>query len=78
MKKIQWNETELEIIAKHGEVCAAVAQQAMERSGVNFDDIERINNHFEVHTWGSNADRKYRKAAVNKAILKVAMNPMQF
>lgn len=77
-KKIQWTEREREFILEHGEVCIAVAQSAMERSRLNFDDIEDINQHYETHRWGSNADRKYRKSAINKAIQKVAANARDY
>jgi hypothetical protein len=78
MKQIIFTETELIAIREHGETCPAVARQAMERSKLSFDDIEQINDHYEVHTWGSNTDRKYRKAAINKAIQKVAANPLDY
>ena len=78
MNKIRWNDDELEAIRLNGETCAAVAEKAMIRSGLNFDDVERINNHVENHTWGSNADRAYRKRAINKAVAIVARNPMQY
>jgi hypothetical protein len=50
----------------------------MERSKLSFDDIEQINDYYETHIWGSNADRKYRKSAVNKAIAKVAAKPLDY
>ena len=78
MKKIQWTEEELKSIKEHGETCITVARQAMERSQINFDEIEQINDHYESHEWGSNADRKYRKSAINKAIAKVAGNPLAY
>ena len=78
MKTIQFTEDELKTIRQHGETCTAVARAAMERSGINFDDIEQINDHYESHERGSNADRKYRKAAVNRAILIVAANPLKY
>lgn len=78
MKKITFNDEEMAIIKEHGELCAAVARAAMERNKLNFDDIEMINDHFETHEWGSNIDRKYRKAAINKAIHKVAENPFKY
>lgn len=77
-KKIQWTDREREFILEHGEVCIAVARSAMERSRLNFDDIEDINQHYETHRWGSDADRKYRKRAVNKAIQKVAANARDY
>ena len=78
MQIIKWNADELEIIKRQGEVCQAVARVAMERSGINFDHIEQINEHFESHVWGSNTDRKYRKSAINKAIAKVCANPLMY
>lgn len=73
-KKIQWTDREREFILEHGEVCIAVAKSAMERSRLNFDDIEDINQHYETHRWGSDADRRYRKRAINKAIEHIAKN----
>lgn len=78
MKKIEFNDEEMETIRQHGELCSAVARKAMERAKLNFDDIERINDHYETHEWGSNTDRKYRKSAINKAIHKVAGNPLKY
>lgn len=78
MKKIEFTPAEMEQIKMHGETCGAVARAAMERSGLNFDDIEQINDHYETHRWGSNADRRYREAAVNKAIRRVAANPLLY
>ena len=78
MKKIVWNEQELESINIHGETCYAVAFAAMQRNNIDFDDIEQINEHHEAHRWGSDTDRKYRKAAVNKAVYKVAATPLQY
>lgn len=79
MKNIQWTKEEVDRInANGGETCAAVARTAMERSGLSFDDIEQINDHYENHRWGSNADRAYRKTATNKAINKVAENPLKY
>lgn len=78
MTKIQWTEDELQSINLHGETCDAVARAAMQRSGINFNDIERINEHYETHRWGSDADRRYRKAAVNKAVRRVAANPLLY
>ena len=78
MKKIIWNEAELKAIKTYGEICLAMAKEAMERNELNFDDIEEINEHYENHNWGSNADRAYRKRAVNKAVLKVAASPAKY
>ena len=78
MNKIKWTAEEIEAIKIHGETCEAVARAAMERSGLNFDDIERINDHYETHRWGSDTDRRYRKAAVNRAVRRVAANPLKY
>ena len=78
MKKLEFNEHESECIKLHNCLCFAVAEECMKRNELNFDDIEEINNHFENHRWGTNADRKYRKSAINKAIEKVALNPLQY
>lgn len=76
--KIIWTEGEIAFIKKHDKVYPTVAEKAMKRSNINFDDIEHINNHYENHRWGSDADRKYRKSAINKAIAKVAANAKDF
>jgi hypothetical protein len=78
VNKINWTEEEKSTIAIHGETCLAVAEKAMVRSCLNFDDIERINNHYENHIWGSNTDRQYRKTAIRKAVAKVAANPLNY
>ena len=78
MAKIEFTQAEMEQINLHGETCDAVARAAMQRSGLNFDDIERINEHYEQHRWGSDADRRYRKAAVAKAVRRVAANPLMY
>ena len=78
MKKIIFTDEEMETIREKGETCLFVAEEAMKRSGYNFDDIERINDYYEDHKWGSNTDRAYRKRAIKKAILKVASNPLKY
>ena len=78
MKSIIWDDAELASIRIHGETCPAVARQAMERSNINFDDIEEINGVSKEYRWGSDADRKYRKSAVNKAVRKVASDPLSY
>lgn len=78
MKSIKWTDEERRTIQKYGEVCYAVAETAMIRSGINFDDIEQINQHFETHRWGSDTDRKYRARAIKKAIAKVAENAAEY
>lgn len=78
MKTIQWTEEERSTINTYGKVAYAVAEKAMTRSGYNFDDIERINEHHEDHRWGSDADRRYRNRAVRQAVQKVAANAAQY
>ena len=78
MKTIQWTEEERNTILERGEVCYAVAEKAMERSDLSFDNIERINQHTENHRWGSDADRRYRERAVRRAIEKVAANAAEY
>lgn len=73
-KEILWTPEEIEFIRQHGEISPAAASEAMSRSGINFDDVENINEHHESHKWGSNADRAYRKRAVNRAVAHVAAN----
>ena len=75
---IKWTETERAVIDQYGEISTAMARTAMERSGLSFDDVERINNHYESHRWGSNTDRAYRKAAIRKAVAKVAKAPRAY
>ena len=73
-KEILWTPEQIEFIRQHGEISPAAASEAMTRSKINFDDIEDINEHYENHRWGSNADRAYRKRAVNRAVQHVAAN----
>lgn len=73
-KEIKWTPEEIDTIRKRGEISAAAADAAMSRSGINFDDIEDINGHYERHRWGSNTDRAYRKRAIAKAVASVARN----
>lgn len=72
------NQQEREALEKSGEWCPAMARECMSRNGINFDDIEDINGHYENHRWGSDADRRYRKSAVTKAVAKVAANPADY
>lgn len=73
-KEILWTPEEAEFIRQHGEISPAAASEAMSRSGINFDDIEDINERHENHRWGSDADRAYRKRAINQAVAHVAAN----
>lgn len=73
-KEIIWALEEIEYIRQHGEISPAAAHAAMTRSKINFDDVEDINERYESHKWGSNADRAYRKRAVNRAVAHVAAN----
>lgn len=72
------NADERRALDTFGEWCPAMARACMERNRLNFDHIERINNHFENHRWGSDADRRYRKAAVNRAVKAVAADPRAY
>ena len=72
------NADERHALDTYGEWAPAMARACMERNRLTFDDVERINNHFELHKWGSDADRRYRKAAVNRAIKAVATNPAAY
>ena len=77
--KLNFAAEEIErIYACGGECCLAVAESVMRRSRLNFDDIEAINGRSENHRWGSDADRRYRKRAINKAIQYVAAHAIQF
>ena len=75
---ISYTDEELQKIEKDGCLCYATAEIAMERNNVNFDQIESINDHYETHRWGSNADHNYRNRAVKAAIHKVAANPLNY
>lgn len=72
------NADERRALDTFGEWCPAMARACMERNRLNFDHIERINDHYESHRWGSDADRRYRKTAVNRAIARVAANPRTY
>lgn len=72
------NADERHALERFGEWSPAMARACMERNRLNFDDVEQINNHFESHRWGSDTDRRYRKAAVNRAIKAVAANPAAY
>ena len=72
-KEILWTPEQIEFIRQHGEISPAAAKEAISRSKINFDDVEDINEHYESHKWGSNADRAYRKRAVNRAVQHVEL-----
>jgi hypothetical protein len=72
------NADERHALETFGEWCPAMARACMERNHLNFDHIEQINGHCESHRWGSDTDRRYRKAAVNRAIKAVAANPAAY
>lgn len=72
------NDDERRALDIYGEWSPAMARACMERNRLNFDHIERINNHYENHRWGSDTDRRYRKAAVNRAIKAVAADPRAY
>lgn len=75
-KEIILNEHEIQMILNHGGLCLASAEEVFKRSKIDFDDIERLNNVFKNYRWGSDADRKYRKSSVNKAIRIFASNTL--
>lgn len=72
------NADERRALDTFGEWSPAMARACMERNQLNFDHVERINNHYESHRWGSDTDRRYRKAAVNRAIKAVAADPRAY
>lgn len=72
------NADERHALDTYGEWAPAMARACMERNRLNFDDIEIINDRYEAHRWGSDADRRYRKAAVNRAIKAIAANPAAY
>lgn len=72
------NADERHALDTYGEWAPAMARACMERNRLTFDDVEQINNHYESHRWGSDTDRRYRKAAVNRAIKAVAANPAAY
>ena len=75
---INYTDDDMEMIREHGGLTLDMAEKALKRSNLHFDDIERINNRFESHKWGSNADRKYRSMSVRLAIRNVAANPLKY
>ena len=75
---ISYTDEELQKIKKDGCLCYATAKEAMERNNINFDQVESINDHYETHRWGSNADHNYRNKAVRAAIHKVAASPLNY
>ena len=75
---IEYTLEELSLIKRYGCLCYAVAEEAMTRNNVNFDQIESINDHYESHRWGSNADHIYRNRAVRAAIHKVSSDPLKY
>lgn len=77
-KEIILTEHEILMIKNHGGLCLASAKSVLERSKLDFDDIERLNNVFKKYRWGSDADRKYRKQAINKAINLFASNTLNY
>lgn len=72
------NDDERRALDLCGEWSPAMARACMERNRLNFDDVEQINDHYESHRWGSDADRRYRKSAVRRAIAAVAANPRAY
>lgn len=77
-KEIILNEHEIFMIQNHGGLCLASAKDVLLRSKIDFDDIERLNNVFKSYKWGSDADRRYRKSSINKAIQKFASNTLNY
>ena len=75
---INYTDDDMEMIREHGGLTYDRAEKAMIRSNLHFEQIERINNRFESHKWGSDADRKYRERSVRQAIRNVASNPLQY
>lgn len=78
MKEIILNDHEIQMIKTYGGLCLASAEEVFKRSKLDFDDIERFNNVYKNYRWGSDADRKYRKSSVNKAIRTFASNTLNY
>lgn len=77
-KEIILNEHEIYMIKNHGGLCLASAKDVLQRSKIDFDDIERLTNTFKNYRWGSDADRKYRKSLINKAVKLFATNTLEY
>ena len=75
-KEIILNDHEIQMIKQYGGLCLASSEDVLKRSKIDFDDIERLNNVFKTYRWGSDADRKYRKSSINKAIRTFATNTL--
>lgn len=77
-KEIILNDHEIQMIKQYGGLCLASSEDVLKRSKIDFDDIERLNNVFKTYKWGSDADRKYRKSSINKAIRIFATNTLNY
>lgn len=77
-KEIILNDHEIQMIKQYGGLCLASSEDVLKRSKIDFDDIERLNNTFKNLKWGSDADRKYRKSSINKAIKTFASNTLNY
>jgi len=77
-KKLSLTHSDILTLLEHGELSYASVESIFERSKISFDDIEAINKETKNFVWGSDADRKYRKSAIKKAILKFAANPFEY
>lgn len=77
-KEIVLNEHEIFMIKNHGGLCLASTISVFKKSNIDFSDIESLNNVFRKHKWGSDADRKYRKSAINKALNSFSKNALNY
>lgn len=75
-KEIILNDHEIQMITKYGGLCLASSEDVLRRSKIDFDDIERLNNVFKKYKWGTDADIKYRKSSLKKAIRTFASNTL--
>ena len=71
-------EHEYNLIKNKQGLCYASVNDIFNQNDISFDDIERINNHYENHKWGSNKDRAYRKRAIKKAIELFSLKPYEY
>lgn len=77
-KEIILTEHDIFMIKNHGGLCLAASKDILLNSKIDFDDIERLNGTFKNYRWGSDADRKYRKSSINKAIKTFATNTLNY
>lgn len=77
-KDLLLSDNDLRTINDKNELSYASVESIFKRSNFSFDDIEKINNHFETYKWGSQKDRIYRKKSIELAIKSFGENPKKY